>query len=240
MNQLMSLSAGQPLTMSSLEISELTGKEHRNVLRDIRAMLAELHGEDRVLSFEQTVERPNPSGGTAIKSVAFMLPKRECLVLVAGYSTTMRARIIDRWLALEAGTAPKLPDFSDPSLLRGLLLEYTEKVIAMQATIERQAPKVAFADAVGAAEDLQKVHEVAKALGQGPRKFRSWLIESGILMVNALPYQAHLDAGRFRVIEVTFKDNDNRDRIRLETRVTGRGVTFLQQRLAKASATQGA
>lgn len=236
MNQLMNLGTGLPPTMSSREIAELTGKRHDNVMRDIREMLVELHGEGGVLSFEDT--HVNHQNGQTYP--VFMLPKRETLILVSGYSVQLRARIVDRWAELEAGTAPKLPDFSDPTLLRGLLLEYTEKVIAMQATIARQAPKVAFADAVGSAEDLQKIHEVAKALGQGPRKFRQWLIDSGILMVNALPYQAHLDAGRFRVIEVTFKDNDNRDRIRLETRVTGRGVTFLQQRLAKASATQGA
>ena len=33
------------LTMTSLEIAELTGKRHDNVMRDIRSMLVELHGE---------------------------------------------------------------------------------------------------------------------------------------------------------------------------------------------------
>lgn len=236
MNKLMNPSTGQPVTMSSREIAELTGKRHDNVMRDIREMLVELHGEGGVLSFEDT--QVNQQNGQSYP--IFMLPKRECLVLVAGYSTTMRARIIDRWLELEAGHAPALPDLSNPAMLRNLLLGYTEKVLALEATIEAQAPKVRFADAVGAAEDLQKIHEVAKALNQGPRKFRQWLIDTGVLMVNGLPFQVHVDSKRFRVIEVPFKDADGRDRIRLETRVTGRGVTFLQQRLAKACATQGA
>lgn len=38
MNALMTVAAGQPLTMSTREIATLTGKEHRNVLRDARPM----------------------------------------------------------------------------------------------------------------------------------------------------------------------------------------------------------
>ena len=44
--------ANAPLTMSSLEISKLTGKEHKNVLRDIRTMLEEL--EITELRFERS------------------------------------------------------------------------------------------------------------------------------------------------------------------------------------------
>ena len=38
--------ANTPVTMSSLEISELTGKEHKNVIRDIRPMIQELASVD--------------------------------------------------------------------------------------------------------------------------------------------------------------------------------------------------
>ena len=45
--------ASQPaeMTMSSLEIAKLTGKEHKNVLADIRTMLEELEIEE--LSFQR-------------------------------------------------------------------------------------------------------------------------------------------------------------------------------------------
>lgn len=44
----------QNLTMSTREIAELTCKEHRNVLVDTRKMLEELHGEEGMLTFQQT------------------------------------------------------------------------------------------------------------------------------------------------------------------------------------------
>ena len=90
------------LTMSSLEIAELTGKEHKNVMRDIRVMLGELEG---ALSFELT--HVNPQNGQSYP--IFNLPKREALILVSGYSVAMRAKIIDRWQELEAKQNPKIP-----------------------------------------------------------------------------------------------------------------------------------
>lgn len=86
---------GQSVTMSSREIAELTGKQHKHVLDDIRKMLEEL-GQT---SADFSADLPDAYGRL---QPAYNLPKRETLILVSGYSTELRARIIDRWQELEA------------------------------------------------------------------------------------------------------------------------------------------
>lgn len=75
--------------MSTREIAELTGKEHRHVMRDAREMLEQL-GED-VSSFGQmspdAYGRPQP---------VLNLPKDLTLTLVAGYSVPLRHHIVTR------------------------------------------------------------------------------------------------------------------------------------------------
>ena len=85
----------ETLTMTSREIAELTGKQHKDVLYDIRKMLEELevHSADFSAEYKDSTGRTLP---------AFTLPKRETYILITGYSVTMRAKIIDRWQELEA------------------------------------------------------------------------------------------------------------------------------------------
>lgn len=105
------------LTMSSLEIAELTGKRHDHVMADIRKMLDDLE-----------LQYPEFSGhykdGRGRTQDCFYLPKRESLILVSGYSAVLRARIIDRWQELESQqaaqkqqTLPALPIEAD---IRGI------------------------------------------------------------------------------------------------------------------------
>ena len=84
--------------MTSREIAELTGKRHDNVMADIRKMLDELGLDATDFSGTYRTDRGN-------EYECFNLPKRETSILVSGYSTPMRARIVDRWEALETGKA---------------------------------------------------------------------------------------------------------------------------------------
>ena len=88
------------LTMSSLEIAELTGKRHDNVMADIRNLLIDLNLDAPDFSGAQKYNNNNTRR-------IFNLPRRECDLLLMGYSIVMRAKVYDRWLELE--TKPVTP-----------------------------------------------------------------------------------------------------------------------------------
>jgi len=90
------------ITMSSVEIAELTGKQHKHVKTDIVKLLNEL--ELRHADFSESLKN-NQNQSVLV----YKLPKRECLILVSGYSIKMRAAIIDRWQALENQQTPIPP-----------------------------------------------------------------------------------------------------------------------------------
>lgn len=89
-------------TMSSLEIAELTGKQHAHVMRDIRNLLEQGVSESNfgLSSYNQ----PQPNGGYK-KVDCYELTRKGSLILASGYNALLREKIIDRWETLETGKA---------------------------------------------------------------------------------------------------------------------------------------
>lgn len=120
-------------TMSSREIAELTGKNHADVMRDIRAMLDSLKKDASSFAdiYSDAYGRSQP---------CFSLQKRETLILVSGYDVAMRAAIIDRWQELEAkqpSNVVAMPDFSNPALAaRAWADQYEARLIAEKTKAE--------------------------------------------------------------------------------------------------------
>ena len=221
--------SGQPQAMSTREIAELTGSTHDNVLKTVRRLVTE-----GVVSANETPYQHPQNGQTYME---FRLSFRDTMVVVSGYSAELRARIIDRWQELEAGAAPAALNLRDPRQLSAVAVQLLEVNQELQAQIAAAAPKVAFADAVGAAENDQSIEEVAKALGMGRNRLFAFLREQGVLMPKNLPYQQHIERRRFRVAEVPVEQKDGTKLVFPQTRVTGKGVTYIQQLLARARAT---
>ena len=97
------LSAITAQTMSSLEIAKLTGKRHGDVLETIRSVLSEAEIDSTVFS----AEYKDKSGKV---NPLFNLPRRECDLVIAGYSVKYRLAIIDRWHELELKEFQKQDD----------------------------------------------------------------------------------------------------------------------------------
>ena len=86
--------------MTSLEIAELTGKQHKNVMQAIRNM--EPAWEKTCgLKFQltsRTIVQPN--GGTR-EVPCYVLTKTECLYIATKFNDEARAKLVLRWQELE-------------------------------------------------------------------------------------------------------------------------------------------
>ncbi len=122
------------LTMSSLDIAELCEVRHDNVMRDIRYMMEELHGEGVALKFEGYYIAENGK-----RNPCYHLPKRETLILISGYRLDIRARIIDRWQELENQARTQSHGLPDLRQEMQRLADQQEKILqALTGTSERK------------------------------------------------------------------------------------------------------
>jgi len=83
--------------MSSQEIAEITGKRHKNVLRDIQKMVEEI-GSD--LSQCQIVETQAPDSYGRLQPLT-ILDKELTFTLLSRYSFKLSRLIVRRWFELE-------------------------------------------------------------------------------------------------------------------------------------------
>lgn len=88
------------MTMSTKEIAELTGKDHKNVLYDTRCMFLQLglNSAEFSAQFKDSTNRSLPM---------YRLPKDLTLTLVAGYSVPLRHKIVTRWMERSTKKAPR-------------------------------------------------------------------------------------------------------------------------------------
>lgn len=97
-----------PATMSSREIAELTGKEHKHVKRDIEQML-------------KSLEKDAPTFGRIYldamnrQQTEYHLDRELTQTLITGYSIPLRHKVIQRLNELESGGG-QLAAIKDPQL----------------------------------------------------------------------------------------------------------------------------
>lgn len=219
-------------TMTSVEIAEVTGKEHKSVMRDIRTLSEQVTEKDGYrfvpMSYKDIYGREQPM---------FELGKKECLLLASGYDAILRAKIINRWEQLE--TEKRNGGFVIPKTLSQALMlaaKQAEQIEQQQKLLEVQKPKVEFFDSVADSKTAVPMNDVAKVLsikGYGRNNLFEYLRNNKVLMNNNRPYQKYVDAGYFRVIEQHYQRNGE-EQISFKTLVYQRGIDFIRRMLNAA------
>lgn len=170
-------------TMTSLEIAEVTGKQHAHIMRDIRKLLEQGVSESNfgLTSYRQA----QPNGGT--KDVPmYQLTKKGCLILASGYDALLREKIINRWEELENQVRKSeivMPNFSNPAEAARAWADQYERNLALEANNkelkeENQtlAPKGEYFDDLVARNLLTNFTKVAHQLNIKRKTFIEWLI----------------------------------------------------------------
>lgn len=173
--------------MSSLEIAEVTGKEHKNVMRDIQTLLSQ--GVDKLnferISYKDSMNRVRD---------AYQLTYKGVLILASGYNPVLREKIINRWEELETGKAE--PKFSQQSPLQPKLSDKIQAANFLADFLNLNgASKLAIAKSIAdplglptpdyvmdektvhAAKDLLATHKVKMSSAE----FNKILVSNGIV-----------------------------------------------------------
>lgn len=193
-------------TMSSREIAELTGKEHKNVMADIRRIEQELAG---LISQPGSYKDANNQERTML-----LLNKDNTLLLMSGYSVALRKKIIDRWQELENQQQQKLP-----TTYLSALEQLVESVKENQR-LELINNKLMHVDKTYTAS------EIAKELGLTSATALNMLLNhKGVQFKQNgtwLPYAKYSQLGYFEI-----KQSDYNGHIKYDRRFTQKGREFV-------------
>jgi phage antirepressor YoqD-like protein len=212
-------------TMSSREIAELTGKEHKNVLADCDKL-------------NETYSGMGMAGILAMKYLAengqyyreYLLTRMQCFDLMTGYNTELRIKVNRRWEELET---KKQIDFSDPDTVLMLAQNWKEerqKRLEAEKQVSILKPKADFMNKVMDCDQKIDIGQDAKILGLpfGRNTLFIRLREKGIFFKNRNePKQEYIERGHFELKE-KWIDREHHDGFMVvKVLVTQRGLDFL-------------
>lgn len=230
-------------TMTSLEIAEVTGKQHQHVLRDIDALLVQ--GLD-ASNFGLTSYKDKSNR----EQRCYQLTKKGCLILASGYDALLREKIINRWEELETKEVSmiKVPTtFAEALRLAADQAEKLEEqerqlaasskeIVELSGTIATMQPKVTYVDKILASKETATTTQIAQDYGQSAKSFNILLRNFGIqhkVGGQWILYAKYLPSGYVQSDTISIEHKDGSSGSVMHTKWTQKGRLFLYEELKK-------
>lgn len=159
---------------------------------------------------------------------------RHCKILDTDKAWEQFDNLEETYFRVKENNHPVLPSNYREALEHLILqVEQNEK---LEVTIQEQAPKVLFADAVSTSKATILVGELAKIMKQngidtGEKRLFTWLRENGYLIKRKgsdynMPTQRSMELKLFEVKESTHTHSDGHISVNKTTKVTGKGQQY--------------
>lgn len=235
-------------TISSLEVADMTGKKHKNLLADIRGYvyeLAELNFQPGDFFYDSVYKDANnqtrPCYQITKKGCEFIAHK-----LTGIKGTEFTARYIERFHDMEQLIADHIPQGKELLALAVLeanktIEELENKNTALIEDNQHMKPKEVFADAVTESDTSILIGELAKILRQngvktGQNKLFQWMRNNGYLIKRKgsdwnMPTQRAMDMGLFEIKETVINHPNGSTKINKTPKVTGKGQQYFINKL---------
>ena len=142
-------------------------------------------------------------------------------------------------------------DWNSPELVMARALKMAnsrigsleERTVHLEQKIEKDKPKVLFADAVSTSQNTILIGDLAKILRQngvemGPNRLFQWLRENGDLIKQKgsaynMPTQKSMELGLFKIKETCITHSDGHTSVNRTPKVTGKGQIYLVNKILK-------
>ena len=230
--------------LDSREVAEMVGKEHKNIISDIRGYLEEfsqLNFEPSDFFRESTYKRRGK------EYPCYLITKEGCEFiahkLTGVKGTEFTAKYIKRFHEMENIIKEHVPQGKE--LLALAVLEAQKTIEEQTAQIEEMKPHAVLGQAITTANTSILVGDLAKILRQngvniGAQRLFGWMRENGYLIKRKgtdwnLPTQRSMDMGLFEIKESVHIDGNGCNKINRTPKVTGKGQQYFVNKFLNAA-----
>lgn len=228
MNEIMINNFNGNLTVSSLQVANDFGKQHKHVIETIEKLKAENSALTKMF-IESTYV-----AGTGKSYKCYELTRDGFSLLVMGFtgkkSLEWKLKYIEAFNLMESKLVQKQDSYmieNPAERARRWAEEYEEK-LALEQKIEKDKPLVEFAEHIQVSEDCISMNDMAKLASKngvkiGRNRLFAFLRNQKVLKKDNIPYQKYIEAQRWFQVKESVYDTANFTRICLTTMVTPQG-----------------